>query len=165
MNVQKKRRNSNFLIQNLFQNLIKKYDDAIFFKIKFLSRLNLIRTNRELKHKFNDFFTTNRAKILFNILNVFSNFFYVLLNVSNRSTNESTISIFFFRLQILFFDFFSNISILSIEKQTISTFFRYSQFFFNFRVFCDFSCFCVFRDFSCFRAFCEFLCFCVFREF
>ena len=117
--ISKKRRNSNELIQNLFQILIEKYDDAIFFTIEFLSRLNLIRTNRELKYEFNDFFATNCAKTLFNIFNVFSKFFYVSSNVSNRSTNESTISTFFSDSQISFFDLFSIISISSIEKQTI----------------------------------------------
>ena len=79
----KKRKNSNVSIKNLNQILEKKYDNATFFTTNFLSQLNLIRTNRELKYEFNDFFITNRAKTLFNIFHVISKNFYVLSNVSN----------------------------------------------------------------------------------
>ena len=126
----KKQRNLNISIQNLFQILIKKYDDATFFTIEFLSRLNLIRTNRELKYKFNDFFTTNRAKILFNIFNVFSNFFYVLSNVSNRSTNELTISLFFFVYKFHFSIFFRIIRFHQSKNKQFEHFFVIHKFHF-----------------------------------
>ena len=57
----KKRENSNVSIKNLIQILKENYDNVTFFTTNFLSQLNLIRTNRELKYKSNNFFITNRA--------------------------------------------------------------------------------------------------------
>ena len=126
----KKRRNSNVSIQILFQILIEKYDDATFFIIEFWLFLNLIRTNRELKHKFNDFFTTNRAKTFFNIFNVFWIFFtfYRTFQIDRRTNRQ--FQFFFSFTNFIFRHFFEYFDFINRKTNVFDIFSSFTNFIF-----------------------------------